>query len=215
MTTTTPAPSATKRPARRVGAPKRLVRKTATKRVTKKKVVEKTAPKTVAKTTSAKRADLEKPAAEIVGMPVEDSAAAPVAGRRRSSTKKPVAKAAVRKRPSRRSAVDRIDDPPPSAGLPLLDRVTGAIERELTLIERIIGVRTKAEQRTEAERRARTLASLARTLAEVRRLRVEEHKTPSNDDSIPRDLDEFRRALSRRLDRMVGDAAGVPAAGHE
>jgi hypothetical protein len=47
----------------------------------------------------------------------------------------------------------------------LIERVTRAIERELSLIEVIVGgSHLKPQQRTEAERRARTLASLARTL---------------------------------------------------
>ncbi|RTL74212.1 MAG: hypothetical protein EKK36_10955, partial [Bradyrhizobiaceae bacterium] len=64
-----------------------------------------------------------------------------------------------------RSAVDRLNDPP-SAPLPaLLKRVSSAIERELTQIEIIIcGTHVHPRHRTEAERRARTLASLARTL---------------------------------------------------
>lgn len=113
--------------------------------------------------------------------------------------------------PTPRSAVDRLDDPPPATGVVLIDRVTDAIEREITLIEGIVGgVRIKPDRRTEAERRARTLASLARTLTELRRLRAGEEKKPPDDDSIPRDLDEFRRALSRRLEQMVTDAAEFP-----
>ena len=51
----------------------------------------------------------------------------------------------------------------------LIERVVDAIERELTQIEHIVGgQRGKRGQRTETERRARTLASLARTFAEVR-----------------------------------------------
>ncbi|NVN87030.1 MAG: hypothetical protein HXX15_13195 [Rhodopseudomonas sp.] len=117
----------------------------------------------------------------------------------------------------KRSATERLDDPPPATGLPLLDRVTSAIERELTQIERIVGGHhVPPAQRTEAERRARTLASLARTLGAVRKLRAEEeHKRLPDDDAIPRDLDELRRALSRRLEQMVTGAAELPAAGDE
>src|SRR5690606_1305112 len=65
----------------------------------------------------------------------------------------------------RRSAVDRLDDPPPASGLALIARVSRAIERELSQIESIVGgQRVPPMQRSEAERRARTLASLARTL---------------------------------------------------
>ena len=117
----------------------------------------------------------------------------------------------------RRTAVDRVDDPPPAAGPVLIDRVTRAIERELLKIEVIVGGHhLKPQQRTEAERRARTLASLARTLSEVTRLRTEQQKVkPADDDSVPRDLDEFRRTLSRRLEQLVGVTAPGPAAGIE
>jgi hypothetical protein len=117
----------------------------------------------------------------------------------------------------RRTAVDRANDPPPETGLALIDRVRRSIEREITRIEVIVGGHhVDTEQRTEAERRARTLASLTKTLAELRRLRADEElQRPADDDAIPRDLDELRRALSRRLEQLVGDAAQPAAAGDE
>jgi hypothetical protein len=117
----------------------------------------------------------------------------------------------------KRTAVERIDDPPPATGALLIERVTRAIERELSLIEIIVGGNhLKPQQRTEAERRARTLASLARTLGEVTRLRVSEQKVkPADDDAVPRDLDEFRRALSRRLEQLVAAPPPASAGEHE
>lgn len=51
------------------------------------------------------------------------------------------------------------------------------MERELSQIEVIVGgSHVNPAQRTEAERRARTLASLARTLTEVRKLRARRGK---------------------------------------
>jgi hypothetical protein len=114
----------------------------------------------------------------------------------------------VRHRPSHiRSAVDRLNDPP-SVPLPaLLKRVSSAIERELTQIEIIIcGSHVPPRFRTEAERRARTLASLARTLREVMLLREKDEKNREDDDTVPRDLDELRRQLAQRLDGLVADA---------
>jgi len=146
---------------------------------------------------------------------------------KKSATKKPATKKSVTKtvptqkkiaepavtKPARnrvshkRSAVDRLNDLP-SAPLPtLLQRVSSAIERELTQIEVIIGgSNVPPRHRTEAERRARTLASLARTLREVMLLRDREEKTREDDDSVPRDLDELRRQLAQRLDELVADA---------
>lgn len=109
---------------------------------------------------------------------------------------------------ARRSAVERANDPPPAAGQALIERVSRAIERELTQIEAIVGGHYVApRQRTEAERRARTLASLARTLREVTTLRLSEKKEKrEDDDAVPRDLSELRLALARRLDQLVADA---------
>lgn len=118
----------------------------------------------------------------------------------------------------KRSAVDRVDDPPlPSEGS-LVERVSDAIEHELSKIERIIGSRTRMAPvlRIETESRARVLASLARTLKEVMRLREQERGAgddkakAADDDAVPRDLDEFRRELSRRLEGMVAAAAPLP-----
>jgi hypothetical protein len=109
---------------------------------------------------------------------------------------------------ARRSAVERANDPPPAAGQALIARVSRAIERELTQIEAIVGGHYVApRQRTEAERRARTLASLARTLREVTTLRLSEKREKrEDDDAVPRDLSELRLALARRLDQLVADA---------
>lgn len=123
-----------------------------------------------------------------------------------------IAKARQREaiRNSKRSATARLEDPPPAPVTTLLTRVSRAIERELSQIEIIVGgQRVKPAQRTEAERRARTLASLARTLREVMQLRAGEEKTKRDDDAVPRDLNELRAELARRLDRLVGDAKAI------
>lgn len=118
--------------------------------------------------------------------------------------------------PRRRTAVERLDDPPPASGAELIERVSRAVERELSQIEVIIGGHhVKPAQRTEAERRARTLASLARTLGEVMRLRRQDQRVKPFDDDVPRDLDEFRRELSRRLEQMVRSREAVSAGGNE
>ena len=111
------------------------------------------------------------------------------------------------------SAVECSHGPPPESGLALIERVSRAIERELIQIESVVG--DGREPRTVAERRARTLASLAKTLAEVRRLRHEENKSNADADDGPRDLDEFRSELSRRLEQVVAARAKTPAGDDE
>lgn len=120
-----------------------------------------------------------------------------------------VARAAIDQRQvrGRRTAVHRVNDPTPAIGIALVERVTRAVERELSQIEVIVGgSHVNRAQRTEAERRARTLASLARTLTEVRKLRAEEDKLKPQHDDAPTDIDEFRRELSKKLDRLVREA---------
>jgi hypothetical protein len=125
-----------------------------------------------------------------------------------------VARAAIAKRQvrGRRSAVHRLSDPAPAIGLALVERVTSAVERELSQIEVIVGgSHVNRTQRTEAERRARTLASLARTLTEVRKLRAEEEKSKPPDEKLSaRDIERFRTELARKLDRLVAEAKALP-----
>ena len=113
--------------------------------------------------------------------------------------------------------MDRLDDPPPATGTALIERVSRAIERELNQIEVIVGGhRVNKTQRTEGERRARTLASLARTLREVMALRAGEKKERrEDDDAVPRDLSTLRLALARRLDQLVADAKAAHPEGAE
>ncbi|MEZ5764297.1 MAG: hypothetical protein R3D69_08620 [Xanthobacteraceae bacterium] len=89
-----------------------------------------------------------------------------------------------------------------------ITRINRSIEVELTRIDELL-VGSKAGVRTHAEvdRRARTLASLARTLRELTSLRKEQEKPKQADDEgFPRDLGELRRALARRLEALVAEA---------
>ena len=88
------------------------------------------------------------------------------------------------------------------------------IERELTAVERILDVLGPADA-GDAECAARTLASLARTLREIAlSSRGDEAAPPddTDDDPIPRDIDEFRRELARRIHAFVDSrtGSGVP-----
>jgi len=213
----TPSP----RPVRKPAARKTSVRKT---------TAEKKTPARAANTTSAaKTSPARKPAART--SVARESAAAPKRLRAPVINEHPAnvvfetddtaAAAALAQRAARtpvrirgrRSAVDRLDDPAPGeeSAAALVHRLSGTIERELSRIETIVGGRDAGARRGEAESRARVLASLARTLKEVKRLRDEaaqgEAAKDADDDAVPRDLDEFRRVLSRRLDEMVAGRA--------
>lgn len=113
-------------------------------------------------------------------------------------------KAMVKKAVSRRAA-----DP--------LERVQRAIERELEKIEAIVGT----DEAQGGERTARTLAVLARTLKDVAQISAagaakakagkaaKTAKTTkvagseTDDDRMPRDLEQFRTELAKRLDALV------------
>ncbi len=132
--------------------------------------------------------------------------------------KSPLSKRAIKPSGTKKVGSAKAKSDPPMS---LVERVSQAVERELTQIDTIVGNAgsTPAAKRANAESRARTLASLARTLKEVMQLRDQEREAESNfdeeaskladDDFIPRDLDEFRRELSRRLEKMVAARAAI------
>lgn len=71
-----------------------------------------------------------------------------------------------------------------------------------------------AQRKNTAERSARTLATLTQTLHALARLRAGSlpDQETHYDDDMPRDIDEFRRDLARRIDAFVAsrtDAADV------
>lgn len=93
-------------------------------------------------------------------------------------------------------------------------RVQAMVERELDAVERVLAA-LSADDPGEGERSARTLASLARTLRELSAMSGAEptaETASDDDDAIPRDLDEFRRELARRIEAFVGERpdGGVP-----
>ena len=232
-----PVSAPVKRPAAKKAARKTVVkttarktaRKTVRKTAVKKAPVKKTsagkiAPKTARKPLAAKPEKEKRPRAKVthehpgnlVADPHDHSANEAIAARSARRTTRP--------KPRKQTATDIAADPPPgdTPATSMVARVSDAIERELSKIERIVGnpSRLYPAQRIETESRARVLASLARTLKEVMRLREQERGTADNakaadDDSVPRDLDEFRRELSRRLEGLVESAAPVSDRGDE
>ncbi|MGX9393667.1 hypothetical protein ACWX0K_14245 [Nitrobacteraceae bacterium UC4446_H13] len=199
----------------RAGVKKPAVKKTTAKKaITKKTVpaakVVKPAAKTSVKTktVATRKATVAKTQRLVNETPLAVDDGDDVAKTKIAALREAKARAPDHQGRARRSAVERANDPPPAAGQALIARVSRAIERELTQIEAIVGGHYVApRQRTEAERRARTLASLARTLREVTTLRLSEKKEKrEDDDAVPRDISELRLALARRLDQLVADA---------
>lgn len=101
-------------------------------------------------------------------------------------------------------------DPPraPAERVALIERLQKVVEREIDAVEQVLTT-LGATDRNETEGAARTLASLARTLRELAQLDTAPPAETNNDYSSVRDLDEFRRDLSRRLDRIIADAKAV------
>lgn len=234
----TPSSAPVKTRAVKKAARKTVAGKTAKKTVKKitKKTVKKTAKKTLKSTVITATAETAaperlppapdkstRPRAAVLNEPAGNLIADENDHVAIEAIEKAHAKASAPVRVSnRRSAVDRLDDPPPDrpAAASMVGRVSDAIERELSKIELIIGSRMIPAQRIEAESRARVLASLARTLKEVMRLREQERAgddiiKAADDDAVPRDLDEFRRELSRRLEGMVAGRAPLPSGGND
>ena len=198
-------------PIKRTSRPAKRAAGAARSRAPKKAVAAKAANKTKAVVVARKKTvDTVIRHEDVATLKVDpgDEAALAIIARRRPAT---------RPTRTRRSAVDRLDDPPPATGTALIERVSRAIERELNQIEVIVGGhRVNKTQRTEGERRARTLASLARTLREVMALRAGEKKERrEDDDAVPRDLSTLRLALARRMDQLVADAKAAHPEGAE
>jgi hypothetical protein len=94
----------------------------------------------------------------------------------------------------------------PQDRMALAQRIQSVIEREIAAVEQVLTI-LGASDPSETEGAARTLASLARTLRELVHLGTPQTTPePADDPPISRDLDELRRALSQRLDRLVADA---------
>ena len=94
-------------------------------------------------------------------------------------------------------------DSPPIAGS-VADRLEAALEQELRKVESLRGEsEPRGKRSVEAERIARTLATLTETLFKVRRLREPGNISGSNDDDLPSDADGFRLALAHRIEVFV------------
>lgn len=101
--------------------------------------------------------------------------------------------------------ITRLEAAPPMQRAALAARIQGIVEREMDAVERVLGRLGPADQ-AEAERSARTLASVARTLREIAALIKPDQVTPpddADDDPVPRDIDELRHELARRIHTII------------
>ncbi|MET0968606.1 MAG: hypothetical protein ABWY18_05335 [Tardiphaga sp.] len=141
-----------------------------------------------------------------------DEPAPTTAVRKRPRSVKPPSRRATAAKSIKRPAPRRRRAPPAGDDVtPLADRVVSAIEDELDMIETIVGRPNAGPgQRTDAERRARTLASLARTLSELKKLQSVDLPMKAADDTLAAGDDEaFRLDLARRLGITVAEAKTV------
>lgn len=88
----------------------------------------------------------------------------------------------------------------------MIDRIMRAADKQARAISRRLA--EDGVPLTEREQQTRSLAVLARTMRELIALETAEAEaqklqTKANDDSIPRDIDELRRELTRRLNALL------------
>ncbi|MGM5034067.1 hypothetical protein [Tardiphaga sp. 803_E3_N1_3] len=95
-----------------------------------------------------------------------------------------------------------------AASLNIAARLEQALEKELRKVEALRNeFGNPAHRSIEAERTARTLATLTETLFKVRRLREPGQAGAIADDDMPADLDGFRHTLAQRMDAFVRSRA--------
>jgi len=91
----------------------------------------------------------------------------------------------------------------PEARIALAERIQTVAEREIAAVEQVLTILGTSDA-SETEAAARTLASLARTLRELRQLDATmATPEPTDDEPVPRDIEELRRSLARKLDALV------------
>ena len=146
---------------------------------------------------------------------VLDAVVAQEKWRRERRSKAAPGRQARRERPAVHHKASREGPTQPTSVEPgraeLAATITRAVERELAAIDAVLSrLGGEGERSSEAERTARTLASLARALKELKQLDAsgpEPRGSPPEHDDMPRDIDEFRRELARRMDALVASRA--------
>jgi DNA-binding Lrp family transcriptional regulator len=98
-------------------------------------------------------------------------------------------------------------------------RVCRGVQRQMTIIEHLQRSLLPAGGAMPSERSARVLATINRALLEIEATAKPDKVPDEPDDSIPRDIDEFRTQLARRIRGLVeaereraGERAGPDSA---
>jgi hypothetical protein len=121
---------------------------------------------------------------------------------------------AVANEASQAPTEDRSTDPDTPVADSIAARLEAAVEKELRKLESLRGESAPRGKRSaEAERIARTLATLTETLFKVRRLREPGSISGSNDDDLPSDADGFRINLAHRIDVFVRSRTDASVSG--
>lgn len=125
---------------------------------------------------------------------------------------------------ARRENTEGLAPSPPLAALAGEGQPNGtptAIERLERLVEKEITAEEAVRARlgplprnaADAERTARILSTLTQTLHALQRLRGGFAADTPADDDIPRDINEFRRELARRIEAFLASRTDAPDAG--
>lgn len=95
----------------------------------------------------------------------------------------------------------------------LVARLWRTAERQVRDIEARLAL--AQQEPADRERDARVMAVLVKTLRELTQFDERANETAQDDDDGPRDIDEFRRDLARRMEEFVRErsAERVPGAG--
>jgi hypothetical protein len=90
--------------------------------------------------------------------------------------------------------------------LALVERLRGAVDKQIAHVDSILA-RAERQLPDEAERTGRMLAGLARTLREMMRLEIPAPPEIDDDTDVPRNLDDLRRELLRKMDAIIAGRA--------